>query len=122
MPAIPAVAAVDAGNLRSWLASRLSFSPAVAELSSDGYVLVAGRLEHVSGRAVAEIQYSRGDHVVNVLACPLRGDGAVRKFRRDGFNVVGWTDSQLQYWAVSDVDSAQLSQFAASYRRAVGPF
>ena len=122
MPSLPPVAATNASNLRSWLANRLSFSPAVAELSADGYRLTAGRLEHVSGRAVASIQYSRGDHLVNVLACPLRGSGNVRTFRRDGFNVVGWTDSQLQYWAVSDVDSVELAQFAVSYRRAVGQF
>ena len=120
MPSVPSVAATNASNLRSWLASRLSFSPAVAELSSDGYRLIAGRLEHVSGRAVASIQYSRGDHRVNVMACPLRGTGNVRTFRRDGFNVVGWTDSQLQYWAVSDVDAAELAQFAASYQRVAG--
>jgi anti-sigma factor RsiW len=122
MPSLPPMAAASADSLRSWLANRLSFSPAVAELSSEGYRLVTGRLEHVSGRAVASIQYSHGDHLVNVLACPLRGAGKVRTFHRDGFNVVGWTDSQLQYWAVSDVDARELSQFATSYRRAAGQF
>lgn len=119
MPTLP-VAATDAQAMRAWLTERLSFSPAVAELSSDGYRLDASRLEHVLGRAVASIQYSRDGRVVNVLACPLRDGGSARTFRRDGFNVVGWTDSQLQYWAVSDVDSRELSEFAASFRKAAG--
>jgi len=120
MPSLPPMSTASAGALRSWLANRLSFSPAVADLSSQGYRLTAGRLEHVSGRAVASIQYARGDHFVNVLACPLRGAGNVRTFHRDGFNVVGWTDSQLQYWAVSDVDGHELAEFAASYQRVAG--
>jgi len=119
MPALP-VGATDARALRAWLSDQLSFSPAVAELSPQGYRLVAGRLEHVLGRAVASIQYSRDGHLVNVLACPLRDGGSARSFHRDGFNVVGWTDSQLQYWAVSDVDSRELSDFALSFRRAAG--
>jgi anti-sigma factor RsiW len=113
-------AAIDARTLRGWLSDQLSFSPAVAELSPHGYRLVAGRLEHVLGRAVASIQYSRDGHLVNVLACPLRDGGSARSFHRDGFNVVGWTDSQLQYWAVSDVDSRELSDFALSFRQAAG--
>ena len=118
MPAPPA--ATDAHTLRAWLPDQLSFSPAVAELSSQGYRLAAGRLEHVLGRAVASIQYSRDGRLVNVLACPLRDGGSARSFHRDGFNVVGWTDSQLQYWAVSDIDPRELSEFAASFRQAAG--
>ena len=119
MPTLPP-AATDARTLRAWLSDQLSFSPAVAELSPDGYRLAAGHLEHVLGRAVASIQYSRDGHLVNVLACPLRDGGSARSFHRDGFNVVGWTDSQLQYWAVSDIDPRELSEFAVSFRRAAG--
>jgi anti-sigma factor RsiW len=120
MPAAPVTASASPAEIRSWLASKLSFSPSVADLAADGYQLAAGRIEHVSGRSVAAIQYSRGEHVVNVLACPLRGGANARAFGRDGYNIVGWTDSQLQYWAVSDLNAAELARFAVSYRRATG--
>jgi anti-sigma factor RsiW len=120
MPAAPLAASATPAEIRSWLASKLSFSPSVADLAADGYQLAAGRIEHVSGRSVAALQYSRGEHVVNVLACPLRGVSHARAFGRDGYNIVGWSDSQLQYWAVSDLDEAELARFAASYQRATG--
>jgi anti-sigma factor RsiW len=119
MPEPPRGARADASSLRAWLANRLTFSPAVAELDVNGYHLDSGRLEHVAGRAVAALEYSRGGHMVSVLACPLRGAPRARTFRRDGVNVVGWTDAQLQYWAISDLDSEDLARFSASFRQAV---
>jgi len=113
-------ASASPAEIRSRLASKLSFAPYVAELAADGYRLAGGRIEQISGRSVAALRYSRGQHVVNVLACPLRGGPNARAFGRGRYNIVGWADSHLQYWAVSDLDAAELARFAVSYQRATG--
>jgi anti-sigma factor RsiW len=118
MPRQPTVEPTSAQEVSSWLSGRLEFAPPVGDMAQDGYSLDGGRLEYISGRVVAAVVYTRGDHVVNVLACPLRGKAIERTADREGFNLVGWTDSRLQYWAVSNESPEELARFAQSYRQA----
>ncbi len=120
MPETRFNASASPAEIRSWLGGRLPFSPSIAELAQDGYRLAGSRIEQISGRSVATLRYFRGPHMVNVLACPLRGGGNARAFGQGRYHIIGWTDSQVQYWAVSDLDAAELARFAVSYQRATG--
>jgi hypothetical protein len=35
--------------------------------------------------------------------------------RQDGYNLLGWSQRGLQFWAVSDVDPADLRQLRAAF-------
>jgi anti-sigma factor RsiW len=36
----------------------------------------------------------------------------------NGFNRIGWTDRGVRYWAVSDLNTAELGEFARLFRSA----
>jgi anti-sigma factor RsiW len=67
----------------------------------------------VAGRAVAALVYTRGQHTINVFVWPEASDvarsPAARAIR--GFHVRSWTHVGMSYWAVSDVNDADLDQF-----------
>ncbi len=40
--------------------------------------------------------------------------------RLDGYNLLGWSQRGLQFWAVSDVDPADLRQLRAAFDEQTG--
>jgi anti-sigma factor RsiW len=64
----------------------------------------------VRGQRAAALVYRRNLHLINVFVWPV-GSPAERLEAggaRDGYNLVHWTQGGLNYWAVSDVEPAQL--------------
>ena len=107
----------DHHTVKPWFQGRLSFSPNVPELSSEGFVLLGGRLEMVGQAPGAAIVYKRRNHVINVFVARAEGaDAAPRAQSQDGYNVVGWNKGGLRYWAVSDLNAGELMKFAELVR------
>jgi anti-sigma factor RsiW len=55
----------------------------------------------------------RGQHTINLFVWPEASD-AIRSSDAQairGFHVRHWTDGSMSYWAVSDVNDADLDQF-----------
>lgn len=104
----------DQHTVKPWLAARLELSPVVKDLAREGFPLAGGRLDYVEGHRAAALVYRRDKHVINLFAFvadgPEESQPVLRS--RDGFNVVRWRMGGLSYVAVSDVESAQLLQFA----------
>jgi anti-sigma factor RsiW len=103
--------------VKPWFNGKIDFAPRVPELAHQGFPLVGGRLDIVDGHEVAAIVYKRRLHTINLfvrpaprLALPI---GIAAK--HDGYSVVRWTDTGLEYWAVSDIDLAELEQFRRSF-------
>ena len=69
----------------------------------------------ISERRVAALVYRRRLHVVNVFLWPSTdGTGsAPRELTHRGYNVVTWTHGGITYWAVSDLNMAELLQLQA---------
>jgi anti-sigma factor RsiW len=42
----------------------------------------------------------------------------VRSLARRGYNVVHWTESGMAFWAVSDLNAAEMRSFVAAYSAA----
>jgi anti-sigma factor RsiW len=107
----------DQHTVKPWFNGKLDFSPDVKDLTSRGYKLIGGRLEYLNNRSVAALVYQRRQHVINLFVWPATGsrdgDGT---FRWNGYNGVRWTNAGMNYWAVSDLNSAELQQFANLYR------
>ena len=108
----------DHHTVKPWFAGRLAFSPPVADLSGDGYTLVGGRLDYAGGREVAALVYRRGEHVINLFVWPSSTKSGFEEAAdvRQGYNLLSWTSSRNDFCAISDLNAAELRQFARFLR------
>jgi anti-sigma factor RsiW len=106
------VRSTDQHTVKPWFLGKLDFSPPVVDLAQVGFPLTGGRLDYVAGRPVAALVYRRGQHAINVFEWPeasVAMPSSARVIR--GFNVRHWMHEGTTYWAVSDVNEAELDQF-----------
>jgi anti-sigma factor RsiW len=107
------VRSTDQHTVKPWFLGKLDFAPPVMDLAAKGFPLVGGRLDYVAGRPVAALVYQRQKHTINVFVS-LDGGGrpspiAERSIR--GFHVRQWSRDGLAFWAVSDLNDAELTEF-----------
>jgi anti-sigma factor RsiW len=107
------VRSTDQHTVKPWFLGKLDFSPPVVDLAAIGFPLVGGRLDVVGRRPAAALVYQRRQHTINVFVFPAN-DGPiaaidVRTVR--GFHVHHWIRGDMSFWAVSDVNDAELTQF-----------
>jgi len=112
------VASSDRHVVRPWFQGRLEFAPMVRDLSAQGFDLLGARLERIGDRQAVAVVYRLHSHVINVFSWRGGGESAVseREATIRGFNVVIWSDRDMDFAAVSDTDSAELKRFTAAYR------
>jgi len=111
------VASEDRHTVKPWFDGKLDFAPPVKDLAAVRFPLTGGRLDYLDGRPVAALVYQRDKHVINLFVWPGIGDTPPQTAERQGYNVVRWSEGGMNFWAVSDVEMAQLKQFAAAWRR-----
>jgi len=113
------VASSDQHTVKPWLSSQLDFSPPVRDLADTGYALVGGRLDYLAHRPVGVLVYKRRQHVIDVYVWPVDPGGAVRRFdgaAGQGYNAIAWTDADLNFAAISDLDAAELRSLTEQLR------
>jgi anti-sigma factor RsiW len=111
------VASEDRHTVKPWFDGRIDFAPPVKDLAAARFPLTGGRLDYLNGRPVAALVYQRDKHVINLFVWPAAGEEPPQTGERQGYNIVHWSQNGMAFWAVSDLETAQLKQFAEDWRR-----
>jgi anti-sigma factor RsiW len=107
-------------TVKPWFNSRLPVSPVVIDLASEGFPLVGGRVDVIAAVPTPTLVYGRRKHVISVFEMPDPADGSgVRALSPvNGYNVVAWHKGGKSYWAVSDLNAAELQLFVQKFQAA----
>jgi anti-sigma factor RsiW len=109
------VASTDQHTVKPWFTGKLDFAPTVVDFSADGFPLLGGRVDYVAGRRAAALVYGRRQHRINLYEWPASSgpsEVAPAGELRLGYSMLHWSHAGMVYWAVSDVNAADLAQLA----------
>jgi anti-sigma factor RsiW len=99
-------------TVKPWFDGKLEYAPQVTNLSDKGFTLVGGRLDYINGRRVAALVYQREKHFINLFTWPTdEKDSAPQLGAMQGYNMLHWNRNGMAYWAVSDLNAAELRTF-----------
>lgn len=109
----------DRHTVKPWFNGKLDFSPTVADFPDQGFALSGGRLDYLGGRSVAALVYRRRQHVINLFVwpAPQQADAEIQTTDRQGYHALDWTKAHMNYWAVSDLNVRELTEFAELIRK-----
>jgi anti-sigma factor RsiW len=116
------ITSADRTAIAAWAGGEgLGFAPPVADLGRAGYDLVGARRESVAGAPAVAVVYRRGNRFVDLVVVPAPGIPArhAQVSRHDDLAVVDWSESGLQFLAVSDLDSDALMRFHKAVEGAI---
>jgi anti-sigma factor RsiW len=111
------VASSDRHTVKPWFQGRVDYAPPVFDLGAEGFPLIGGRIDHVRGDTVAALAYMSNRHVIDLFVWPGSAQTPPVHSVHKGFNVLRWADGSMQYWAVSDVERAELERFAKLWQQ-----
>jgi anti-sigma factor RsiW len=113
------VASSDQHTVKPWFEGKLDFAPTVVDLGQQGFPLVGGRLDFVEGRLAAALVYQRRKHSINLFIWPAstQSSRSERMTVQKGYNLIHWRESGMNYWAISDLNSAELKEFVQLFKK-----
>jgi len=105
--------------VKPWFDGKLDFAPPVKDLAAQGFPLTGGRLDYLDGHPAAALVYMRQKHVINVFIWPTSASSRPPgpAITRNGYHLVHWSESNMIFWAISDLNQTELLQFAEALRR-----
>jgi anti-sigma factor RsiW len=112
----------DQHTVKPWFNGKLALSPPVPDLAAVGFPLVGGRLDYLDDHPVAALVYRRQQHVINVLvSAAAKGDQDAGRAppAEHGYNLLRFTQDGMNFWIVSDLNAAELGDFAARFKTAL---
>jgi anti-sigma factor RsiW len=111
------VVSTDQHTVKPWFNGKLDFSPPVKNLAAQEFPLIGGRLDYVGGRSVAALVFQRHKHIINLFIWPAKeNDSKPASFAPiQGYNVIHWSDAEMTFWAVSDLNETELMEFVRDF-------
>ena len=108
------VRSTDKHTVKPWFNGKIDYAPVVEDLTPQGFPLLGGRLDYLNGRQVAALIYQRQKHIINLYLwpAPKEPNAALKSISLRGFYLWHWTKFGMVYWAVSDLNSSELQDFA----------
>ena len=113
------IASSDQHTVKPWFDGKIDFAPDVHDFATSGFPLVGGRLDYLDEKTVVALVYQRNKHPINVFIMPAtrNSDRSPTLSTRRGYNLFHWTRGGMEYWAISDLNEAELRQFIALLAR-----
>ncbi|MBZ9747494.1 anti-sigma factor [Mesorhizobium sp. CO1-1-7] len=110
----------DRHTVKPWLDARIGVSPPAPDLAQEGFALIGGRVEVISGRPVPALVYRHREHLITLVAEPQQGGKTTQPddLSSGGFSMVHWSEGAFSYWAISDMERPELDDFVARFRKA----
>ncbi len=115
------VTSTDQHIVKPWFNDKLASAPTVVDLRDQGFPLAGARIDVIAGKPVATLVFGRRLHSISLFERPGGASTALLPTQRtaQGLNVVGWSDDDNEYWAVSDLNAKELADFADLFRKAI---
>jgi anti-sigma factor RsiW len=116
------IASADRHAVKPWFQGKVDFAPVVRDLSSEGYVLLGARLDHVAGGQATAIVYRVRQHVINlyVWRAATQEDEPLAVAPARGFSLATWSSAGLRFAAIADTDAREMERFARLVRADAG--
>ena len=111
------VVSTDQHTVKPWFNGKLDFSPPVKDLAAQEFPLVGGRLDYLGGRSVAALVFQRHKHIINLFVWPTKENGSkpTSVTPSQGYNLIHWSEAQMTFWAVSDLNAKELMEFVQDF-------
>jgi anti-sigma factor (TIGR02949 family) len=107
----------DQHSVKPWFDGKVNFAPTVTDFANDGFPLLGGRLDVLSGNTAAALVYGRRKHIINLFILPSQprapAASSNRSGDRDGYHWLSWQQNGFTYIAVSDTTPGDLEQLRA---------
>jgi anti-sigma factor RsiW len=104
------VKSTDQHTVKPWFDGKVDFAPQVRDFRADSYSLEGGRLDYLANRPVAALVYRHEKHYINLFIWPAPGqpDQDEVVSTHQGYLLIHWLQSGMNYWAVSDMSEIAL--------------
>ncbi len=111
------VVSTDQHTVKPWFNGKLDFSPPVKDLAAQEFPLIGGRLDYLGGRSVAALVYQRHKHVINLFIWPTneKNSKPVAFKPMQGYHLIHWSEANMTFWAVSDLNEKELMEFVQDF-------
>lgn len=119
------VASSDRHTVKPWFQGRLDYAPPVRDLSAQGFLLLGGRVASLHAGATAVLVFAHQLHRLDLFLRPAMPTSAPAPVPEDrlqqwrGFRVLHGVADGMEYWAVSDMEPAELEAFDRAWTAAL---
>jgi anti-sigma factor RsiW len=111
------VVSTDQHTVKPWFNGKLDFSPPVKNLAEQAFPLIGGRLDYIGDHSVAALIFQRHKHIINLFIWAAKGKNSnpTTLESLQGYNVIHWSEAEMTFWAVSDLNEKELMEFARDF-------
>jgi len=114
------VISTDRHTVKPWFQGKIPFSFNLPQVLPSDITLEGANLTYLGNQPTAQLVYSIGKHRVSVFLRQRSGSAEANELPAEssGFHVMGFSASDLEVVAVSDVDPVRLAELTSAIRQA----